>query len=66
MDLVRGAGGRKRAVDTLTGIISDANHIVIEGTGDSKGANGTEMDSRFCDIFRTENDKIDEITSYFI
>jgi ketosteroid isomerase-like protein len=53
-------------VFTLTRIISDADHTVIEGTGDSEGAHGKDMDNRFCDIFNIENDKIVEITSYFI
>jgi ketosteroid isomerase-like protein len=53
-------------VFTLTRMISDADHTVIEGAGDSKGAYGKDMDNRFCDIFRIENDKIVEIASYFI
>jgi len=53
-------------VFTLTRVVSNADHVVIEGAGDSKGADGKDVDNRFCDIFRIENDKIVEITSYFI
>jgi len=54
------------SIFTLTRIVSNADHVVIEGAGDSKGADGKDLDNRFCDIFRIENDKIVEITSYFI
>jgi hypothetical protein len=50
---------------TLSKIISDGNHLVIQGSGVSKDG-ADERLHEFCDIFLIKEDKIAEITSYLI
>jgi uncharacterized protein len=49
---------------TIKNIIAQANFVVIESTGKANTKTGKPYNQLYCDIFRFEEEKIKEITTY--
>ena len=51
-------------VITIKNIIAEGNNVVVESTGKATTKSGKPYNQTYCDVFRFENEKIQEITTY--
>ena len=51
-------------VITIKNIIAEENFVVIESTGKAKTKSGQPYNQHYCDIFKFENERLQEITTY--
>jgi uncharacterized protein len=49
---------------TIKNIVADGNYVVVESIGKAKTKKGKPYNQTYCDIFRFNNEKIQEITTY--
>jgi ketosteroid isomerase-like protein len=48
----------------IKNIISEGNYIVIESTGEAKTIKGKPYNQVYCEVYRFDNEKLQEITTY--
>jgi uncharacterized protein len=48
----------------IKNIISEGDYVVIESTGEAKTIKGKPYNQVYCDVYRFENEKLQEITTY--
>ena len=48
----------------IKNIISEANYVVIESTGEAKTIKGKPYNQVYCEVYRFDNEKLQEITTY--
>jgi len=48
----------------IKNIISEGNYFVIESTGEAKTIKGKPYNQIYCEVFRFDNEKLQEITTY--
>src|SRR5215212_4646538 len=48
----------------IKSIISEGNYVVIESTGEAKTIKGKPYNQIYCEVFRFDNEKLQEITTY--
>ena len=51
-------------VITIKNIVQEGDWVVIESTGEAKTKNGKQYNQAYCEVFRFENEKLQEITTY--
>jgi uncharacterized protein len=51
-------------VITIKNIIQEGHWVVIESTGEAKTKNGKQYNQAYCEVFRFDNEKLQEITTY--
>lgn len=49
---------------TIKNIVSEGNFVVVESTGEAQTKSGKPYNQVYCDVFRFENEKLQEITTY--
>jgi uncharacterized protein len=49
---------------TIKNIVAEGNYVVIESTGEAKTKKGTQYNQTYCDIFRFNEGKLKEVTTY--
>jgi ketosteroid isomerase-like protein len=49
---------------TIKNIISEGNFVVIESTGKATTKGGKPYNQTYCEIFRFEDEKLQELTTY--
>ena len=48
----------------IKNIISEGNYVVIESTGEAKTIEGKPYNQVYCEVYRFDNEKLQEITTY--
>jgi ketosteroid isomerase-like protein len=48
----------------IKNIVKEGNYVVIESTGEAKTKKGKPYNQAYCDVYRFENGKLQEITTY--
>jgi ketosteroid isomerase-like protein len=48
----------------IKNIISEGDFVVIESTGEAKTTEGKTYNQVYCEVFRFDNEKLQEITTY--
>src|SRR5215204_3339636 len=48
----------------IKNIISEGNYVVIESTGEAKTIKGNPYNQVYCEVYRFDNEKLQEITTY--
>jgi ketosteroid isomerase-like protein len=48
----------------IKNIISEGDYVVIESTGEAKTIEGKSYNQVYCEVFRFDNEKLQEITTY--
>lgn len=51
-------------VITIKNIVAEGNYVVVESTGETKTKIGKPYNQTYCDIFRFNKGKLQEITTY--
>jgi ketosteroid isomerase-like protein len=51
-------------VITIKNMVAEGNYVVVESTGDAKTKTGKPYNQTYCDVFRFEHGKLQEITTY--
>ena len=51
-------------VITIKNVIAEENYVVIESSGKAKTKSGKSYNQSYCDIFKFENEMLQEITTY--
>lgn len=49
---------------TTKNVIAEGNYVVIESTGEAETKSGKAYNQSYCDVFRFENERLQEITTY--
>ena len=49
---------------TIKNIVAEGNYVVIESTGQAKTKKGNPYNQTYCDVFRFNEGKLQEITTY--
>jgi ketosteroid isomerase-like protein len=49
---------------TIKNIVQEGNCVVIESTGEAKTKKGKLYNQAYCEVFRFDNEKLQEITTY--
>lgn len=49
---------------TIKNIVSEGEFVVVESTGEAKTRNGKPYNQTYCEVFRFDNEKLQEITTY--
>lgn len=48
----------------IKNVVEEGDYVVIESTGEAKTKNGKPYNQTYCDVFRFNNEKLQEITTY--
>lgn len=48
----------------IKNVVSEGDYVVIESSGEAKTKNGKPYNQTYCDVFRFNNEKLQEITTY--
>jgi len=48
----------------IKNIISEGEYVVIESTGEAKTIKGKPYNQTYCEVYRFENERLQEITTY--
>jgi ketosteroid isomerase-like protein len=48
----------------IKNIISEGDYVVIESTGEAKTIKGKPYNQAYCEVYRFDNEKLQEITTY--
>jgi len=51
-------------VITIKNIVQEGDWVVIESTGEAKTKNGKQYNQAYCEVYRFDNEKLQEITTY--
>jgi uncharacterized protein len=51
-------------VITIKNIVAEGNYVVVESSGEAKTKNGNPYNQTYCDVFRFNGNKLQEITTY--
>jgi uncharacterized protein len=51
-------------VITIKNIVQEGNWVVIESTGEAKTKKGKQYNQVYCEVYRFDNEKLLEITTY--
>ena len=51
-------------VITIKNIVQEGDWVVIESTGEAKTKNGKQYNQSYCEVYRFNNEKLQEITTY--
>ena len=51
-------------VITIKNIVAEGNYVVVESSGKAKTINGNPYNQTYCDVFRFDEEKLQEITTY--
>ena len=51
-------------VITIKNIVQEGDWVVIESTGEAKTKNGKQYNQAYCEVYRFDNEKLREITTY--
>lgn len=51
-------------VITIKNVIAHENYVVIESSGKAKTKRGEPYNQTYCDVFKFENEQLQEITTY--
>ena len=51
-------------VVTIHNVIAEGNYVVVETTGEAKTNNGKPYNQTYCDVFKFNNEMLEEITTY--
>ena len=49
---------------TINNIVSEGDFVVVESTGNAQTKKGKPYNQAYCEVFRFDKDKIQEITTY--
>jgi uncharacterized protein len=49
---------------TIKNIVAEGNYVVVESTGEAKTKNGKPYNQTYCDVFKFNEEKLVEITTY--
>jgi len=49
---------------TIKNIVAEGNYVVIESTGEATTKKGTPYNQTYCDVFRFNEGKLEEVTTY--
>ena len=49
---------------TIKNIFQEGDCVVIESTGEAKTKNGKQYNQAYCEVYRFDNEKLQEITTY--
>jgi ketosteroid isomerase-like protein len=48
----------------IKNIISEGGYVVVESTGEAKTVKGKPYNQTYCEVYRFDNEKLQEITTY--
>ena len=48
----------------IKNVVQEGDCVVVESTGEAKTKNGKQYNQAYCEIFRFDNEKLQEITTY--
>ena len=51
-------------VITIKNIVQEGDWVVIESTGEAKTKKGKQYNQAYCEVYRFDNEKLQEITTY--
>jgi ketosteroid isomerase-like protein len=51
-------------VITIWNVIAEGNYVVVESSGQATTTSGKAYDQTYCEVFRFDNEKVTEITTY--
>ena len=51
-------------VITIKNIVAEGNYVVVESSGEAKTKHGNPYNQTYCDVFRFDGEKLQEITTY--
>jgi uncharacterized protein len=49
---------------TIKNIVAEGNYVVVESAGEAKTKNGKPYNQTYCDVFKFNEEKLIEITTY--
>lgn len=49
---------------TIKNVVAEGNCVVVESTGKARTKNGKPYNQTYCEVFRFNNEKLQEITTY--
>jgi uncharacterized protein len=49
---------------TIKNIVAEGNYVVVESAGEAKTKNGKPYNQTYCDVFKFNQEKLVEITTY--
>lgn len=49
---------------TIKNVVMEGNYVVVESTGKARTKNGKPYNQIYCEVFRFNNEKLQEITTY--
>jgi uncharacterized protein len=48
----------------IKNVVQEGDCVVVESTGEAKTKNGKQYNQAYCEVFRFDNEKLQEITTY--
>ena len=51
-------------VITINNVVAEGDYVVVESTGKAKTKNGKPYNQTYCEVFRFNDEKLQEITTY--
>jgi ketosteroid isomerase-like protein len=51
-------------VITINNVVAEGDYVVVESTGKAKTKNGEPYNQTYCEVFRFNDEKLQEITTY--